>query len=311
MHKLQKTPIVVLLACFCCFLWGSAFPFIKIGYEQFNIASGDYSSQILFAGLRFTLSGIMVISLISIVQRKLLLPKKESWKNVIKLGLCQTTFQYIFFYIGLANTSGIKSSIISGTSVFMTLLIGCILIKSEKLTKNRIVGCLLGFIGLVLVNLQKGEEIELTISFIGEGFILLATFFGAIATVMIKKYSKKENPVALSGYQLLSGGIILSITGLVTGGSVSPCGSLSYLTLVYLAFISAAGFSIWGLLTKYNDLAKVSVDKFSIPLFGSVLSAIILKEYTQSASYLTLVALALICIGIFIVNRKEKLYCHK
>ena len=58
---LQKKPVVAILACFCCLLWGSAFPSIKIGYQLFHIDSADTGSQLLFAGYRFTLAGILVI----------------------------------------------------------------------------------------------------------------------------------------------------------------------------------------------------------------------------------------------------------
>lgn len=56
---LTKTPVVCGLAIICCLLWGSAFPCIKIGYQMFNIPSGAVGSQFLFAGIRFTLAGIL------------------------------------------------------------------------------------------------------------------------------------------------------------------------------------------------------------------------------------------------------------
>ena len=64
-NLLKRTYIVCLLAMLCCFLWGSAFPCVKIGYEMF-----------------------------------------------------QTVLQYLFFYIGLAHTSGVKASIVEASDVF-------------------------------------------------------------------------------------------------------------------------------------------------------------------------------------------------
>ena len=69
-HLLQQTGAVWFFAMVCCFLWGSAFPCIKIGYALFGIDSADTASQILFAGLRFTLAGVLVVLFYSIMQRK-------------------------------------------------------------------------------------------------------------------------------------------------------------------------------------------------------------------------------------------------
>lgn len=60
---MQKTVVVWFLAMICCLLWGSAFPCIKIGYKMFHIASADASSQLLFAGCRFFLAGVLVLLL--------------------------------------------------------------------------------------------------------------------------------------------------------------------------------------------------------------------------------------------------------
>lgn len=67
--------VVCLLALVCCLLWGSAFPCIKIGYGLFGIAADDRASQILFAGLRFTLAGLLAILFGSLFNRRFLKPQ--------------------------------------------------------------------------------------------------------------------------------------------------------------------------------------------------------------------------------------------
>ena len=71
-HVLQKTWVLVVTAVFCCLLWGSAFPCIKVGYQLFEIPTGDSMSQILFAGIRFTLAGLMTVLAGSVLQKKML-----------------------------------------------------------------------------------------------------------------------------------------------------------------------------------------------------------------------------------------------
>ena len=131
---MSKTWVVFVCALVCCFLWGSAFPCIKIGYSLFSIGASDSASQIVFAGTRFTLAGILVILFGSLIGRKPLVPARTSLHMVVKLALVQTVAQYIFFYIGLAHTSGVKSSIIGASNVFLSILVAwwCSIWKSLR-----------------------------------------------------------------------------------------------------------------------------------------------------------------------------------
>lgn len=119
---LQKTWVVCALALVCTFLWGSASPCIKLGYALFKIPSSETWTQVLFAGTRFVLAGVLTILIGSILNRKMLLPTKSSVPSIVKLATFQTILQYIFFYIGLAHNSGVKASIINGSNTFFVIL---------------------------------------------------------------------------------------------------------------------------------------------------------------------------------------------
>ncbi len=304
-NLLQKNAVVVLLAMLCCFLWGSASPCIKIGYKLFDIASQDTASQILFAGIRFTLAGVLTIAFGSLFSRKFLLPAKKSWGMVFKLSLAQTIIQYFFFYIGLAHTSGVKGAIITASNVFFSILISSLIFHYEKLSKGKIFGCLLGFAGVVLINVSSGGILG-SMSFIGEGFVLLSTISYAVSSVLIKNYGQKENPVTLSGYQFVFGGLVMLFAGIAMGGSLHGFTVKSTMLLIYMALISAVAYSIWGLLLKHNPVGKVAVFGFMNPMFGVILSAILLKEQNQAFTFRGLVSLLLVCAGIYAVNREGK-----
>lgn len=295
---------VCVTAVLCCYLWGSAFPCIKIGYRLFFIESCDTASQILFAGVRFTLAGILVFLMGSILQKKILIPKKENWLMVLKLCMLQTVIQYLLFYIGLAKTTGVKSSIIQGSNVFFALLVSSLLIKSEKMGKMKILGCLVGFAGVILINLN-GTGLDSSMSLQGEGFILLSTISYACSSALMKSYSQKENPVTLSGYQFMAGGLIMMAAGVLMGGELYGFTVGSTALLGYLAFISAVAYTLWGILLKYNPVGKVAVFGFMTPLFGVLLSALILGEQNQAFTVKGLISLLLVCVGIYLVNREK------
>ena len=224
-------------------------------------------------------------------------------EKIFKLSMLQTVLQYFFFYVGLANTTGVKASIIEGVNVFVAVLVASLLFQQEKLTGKKIVGCLIGFAGVVIVNL--GGSMDMGFRLTGEGFIFLSTVAYAFSSVFLKRYSKDENPVLLSGYQFITGGIIMCVIGLLMGGKVHGFAAASTGMLVYLAVISAVAYSLWGILLKYNPVSKVAVFGFMNPVFGVILSALLLGEGAQAAGVKSLIALLLVSIGIYVVNKKE------
>lgn len=302
-NKLVTNPVAVcLLAMLSCALWGSAFPVIKLGYSLWRIETGDWASQILFAGIRFTLAGVLTLLFGSAVSGKVMLPKKASLAPISVLALFQTVLQYLFFYVGLARTTGTRSSILDSVSVFFSVLIVTLILKQECLTAQKLVGCLLGFCGVVLINFTGG--VAEGFSFFGEGFILLSALSYAVSSVLIKRYSQAESPVVLSGCQFALGGAVMTAGGLLLGGRLGA-GSLSGIAvLLYLALLSAAAYTVWGILLKYNPVSGVTVYSFMIPVFGCLFSALLLHESLRSSAVITIVSLVLVSLGILLVNRR-------
>ncbi len=296
-----KPLVVALCAVFCCLLWGSAFPCVKIGYELFQIDRDSVPSLMLFAGVRFSLAGLMVIAFGSIQKRKFLVPKPRNIWRVMVIALFQTAMQYTFFYIGLAHTSGVKSSVLNGLGVFFTILSACFIFRTEKFNLIKFAGCILGFGGVILINL--GGDFTFDFSLTGEGFLIFSGLSSAIAAGFVKIFSKHENTTALCGYQFLTGGIVLVIIGASFGGKIPHISVGAAFMLLYLGFLSACAFTLQGYLLKYNPVSKVAVYKSTNPLFGALFSAIILAETDQLLSYFTLIAIVLVCLGIFIINK--------
>lgn len=292
------------LALLCCFLWGSAFPMVKTGYELFGVGENDTASQILFAGMRFALAGILVIIFGSAIAKKPLYPKtKSEVGHILILALFQTVLQYIAFYIGLAHTSGVKSSVLVSLNVFLSLIISALVFKMEKLTVAKLAGVVVGFAGVVIINFEAGGFGGFSLN--GEGAIIFSAFAYSVSSVLIKKYSASENPVMLSGWQFFVGGVVMIVGGLAFSGRVDISLSVvNFAALLYLALISAVAYTIWGLLLKHNPVSKVAVIGFTNPVFGVLLSALFLGETAEAFSFKNLVSLILVCIGIYIVNAK-------
>lgn len=301
---LENPKMVLPSAMLCCLLWGSAFPLVKIGFSWLNISSEDIPTEILYAGLRFTLAGVIAIIITSLISGKFLRPTMKSLPKVFSLSMFQTILQYLFFYIGLSNTSGVKASVIEAMNVFVALIVSCLIFRMEKITAAKIIGSVIGFAGVVIINVSKGDLAGgLTLK--GEGFILISTVAYAFSSVLMKHWSNKENPMMMSAWQFLLGGIIMSILGFALGGRISGFDLRSVLLLIYLASLSAIAYSLWASLLKYYPVSRIAVYGFMNPVFGFILSAFLLGE-SEAFGLKSIAALVLVCLGIYIVNYTKK-----
>lgn len=290
---------IVLLATLCCILWGSAYPSIKIGYSLFNI--DDIGSKLVFAGYRFALAGILVLLFEAITTKNIFDFSKRQFGQITILGLTQTALQYIFFYIGLSYTTGVRGSIINGTGTFVSIILAHFIYKNDKLNFNKIIGCIIGFLGVVIVNFN-GQSLEgSSFSFKGDGFVMIAAIIFAASAIYGKKITQIQKPSIVTGFQLFIGGVILTILGWILGGSLKGFTITSVVLLIYMALLSSVAFVIWTELLKYNKVGIISVFNFLVPIFGTLLSAIFLGENIFDIKIL--IALIFVCYGIFLVYK--------
>lgn len=290
--------ICALTAVICTVLWGTAYPLIKLAYSDMNIVS--VPEKLLFAGLRFFIAGLMVFLVCAFTKKNVFDIEKKRIPKILLYSLLLTVFHYTFNYIGVGNASATKTSVLASFSAFLGVLLAPIFFKSEKLTTKKIIGCIIGALGVIVVNLSFFEG---TFTFLGEGFILIATVCSATGSLYGKIVSKGKI-FEVTAWQLFVGGIILCLVALPFSPSVAFTVK-GLAELLFLAFVSAASFSLWTALLVYNDAGNIMIYNLLIPVFGTMWSYIILGE-TEITNPLYIVSLLLICIGIVLVNLKDK-----
>ena len=295
--------VVFLLASLCCLLWGSAYPAIKNGYAMFAIATDDVSSKMVFAGYRFVFAGLLLLIMALLTKRDIF---NLSWKNlreITTLGLTQTSIQYVFFYVGLAYTTGVKGSIMNATGTFFSVLLAHFIYHNDRLSLNKVIGCLIGFAGVMVVNFSQ-DLLDFHFTLLGEGFVVIAAFVLSAATIYGKKISRNMDSIILTGYQLAIGGVVLTAVGYATGGSLTGFTLKSTALLSYTALLSSVAFALWTILLKYNRVGLVTIFNFLVPIFGAILSAIFLGE--SILEWKNVIALALVCSGIWLVTSQNR-----
>lgn len=143
-------------------------------------------------------------------------------------------------------------------------------------------------------------------NFMGDGFVIFSTIAYGVSSVLMKKYSKFEDPVIISGYQFLVGGLVMIAAGAAFGGQIVITGVKALSVLTYLSFLSAVAYSLWGVLLKYNPVSRVTIYSFCIPVFGVLLSNLMLTEQSNVSPVNLLVTLVLICLGIVLLNYNKE-----
>lgn len=290
---------ILVSAVSATFLWGSALPFIKKSYEELGIGKEDIFAQLIFAGYRFVAAALLIMLFMKFLGRSTKY-QQGTLAGIVRISSAQTFFQYVFVYIGISLSTGIQGSIISGTTTFFQILIAYFLLKGDTINIRKAIGLCIGFIGVIVVNLDQGE---FSLHFgIGEWFLLIAMFFGGLGNVLSKKEAQKMEIMYMTSYQMLLGGLGLFLIGATQIGFMPFTFTLTAIAIfIYLALVSAISFVVWNSVMKYNNVGKVSIYLFLIPVFGVFLSTLILGE---SLSFLVFVALSLVALGIVIVNRE-------
>lgn len=295
----QKNLFTAVAALFCCGLWGVSTPIVKMGYAYTDAA--HVPSLLLWAGIQFALAGLMTIFVYSIIKRRVVYPKKQNLTGVLLISLFQTVLQYTLLYIGLLHTTSVKGAILKSTDVFFVALISSLIFKLEKLTVKKLISCIIGFAGIVIMNL---DGLSLNIQPLGDGFVVLGIAFYSLSVVLVKLIGHNEDPIVLSGYQMTLGGIIMLLIGIVFQGNINFAGMLPI--ILFLSAIYAVSYSVWTFLLKNNPASSVTIYSFMTPVFGVLFSALLLSEAGGVPLINLVVALVLVCFGIILWGHKKQ-----
>lgn len=283
------------LAIAACLLWSTAFVGVKIGL--------NYSTPLQFAGIRFFLAGLYILPFCGNLKNSIHLIR-QNWKQVARLGFFQTFLLYTCFYIGISMVPASLTAIIIGANPMFSAIIAHILLKDDRLSFRKLGSISLGLAGVVIIaasrenfSWQEGKE------FWGILILIAANIAGSIGNVVIVKYRDGLPPILLNSAQLMCGGlalILISIPfeGLSFGVNEFPY----YISLGWLSFMSAAAFTIWFVLLRRPGIkvSELNVWKFMIPVFGAILSWIILPD--EKPEIIAVTGMIFITLSLIVLN---------
>ena len=275
-------------------LWGALFPLVKLGFRTYSvITTGDI---LLFAGIRFTVCGLLISGWTFARKRSALIQARQSVASVLLVGLFAIILHYSFTYLGLSITEGSKTAILKQLGALFYVCFSALFVKEDRLTAPKLVGVLLGFAGIVVINADSGG-VHINV---GDLLIIAASFCTVFCNVIGKKLFRTVDPIATTGLSQLFGGVVLLVVGVVLRGSVDMGHSLWIMICICAA--SVISYCLWYGTVKQGELSKLFIIKFAEPVFAAVFGTVLLGENIWKWQYLA--AFALITAGISVSNRK-------
>lgn len=291
------------LAVLCAAGWSLAYPLIKMGYSRFSIDSDDLGGKLSFAGVRFLFAGLIIIVLCLIKKNPLNIKKKKDFSWLLLLALVNTTLHYMFSYIGLGNNTSARSTILDSMGGFFLIFLSSVFFEDDSLNLRKVIGCLMGLTGILLINIEPGGHFFENITFLGDGMILLNALCAAFGGIITRIVSKKMDIISATGLSMAIGGALLLITGVCIGStSTWTFGPDGIIILIILILISAVCFAVYNKLLSFYPISEIAIYNALIPVLGVMFAALILKEELKWQYFISVIIVAL---GIHTVNKTK------
>lgn len=274
-----------------CLLWGSTWLAIKIGLESMT---PFYSS-----GFRFIVASAGIYALMQFRKIKLQTDKTSInlyyfmafFSFVIPFGLVYWSQQYV--------PSGL-SAVLFGLYPFSVAIVTRIMIPSEKIELQKIIGMILGFSGIVIIFSDRITVVESSY-LLGMMAILLSAVMQSVVAVTIKKYGDHLNPISMNFPPMAIAGISMLMLGLFFEDFSDNSATLSGVTsIIYLGiFGSVFTFTTYYWLMKRIHIILLALVAFITPIVALFLGWL---AYGESLSSQHLTGSGFVLVGILAAN---------
>lgn len=287
-NHLKKRTNTIILAITTCLVWSTVYAFIKIGLK--------YDTPLLFAGKRFILAGLLVVPFTGKISEYIGIIRSKPG-IIVRVAFLQVIINYILFYRGMNLVPGALGAVIVGSQPLITALVASVMIKDDNINRRQIITIIAGITGIILISagrqaLRLGTLSEL----LGVVFILGANISTSLSNVIVSVKSKGINPLVLNSFSLLTGGIFIMLVAMpIEGYNIAAVYPLKYwLALLWLAAVSAFGFSTWYKLLQRPGVkvSELNLWKFIIPVFGAIISWVVVPE--ENPDILTITGIIII-----------------
>jgi drug/metabolite transporter (DMT)-like permease len=288
-------PVIWGLVAVLCFIWGSTWLAIKLGLEDLP--------PLLAAGVRFVIAATILAGL-AMVRRVPFPRSRDEHVLLLTVGLSSFGLSYgIVYWAEQFIPSGL-TAVLFATLPFFTLLLAHAALPAERMRIRRVVGVMIGFLGVLLV--FRGDlTVEHPRGPVAAAVLLLGPLASAAANVGVKRWGMDLHPYQLSILPMVYGALALLGTSLaledVSAAAWTPVaiGSVIYLAI----FGSAFAFVGYYTLLRQVPVTTLNLISYVFPIVAVVLGYVVLGESLDS---LTLAGAALVLAGIAVATWRRR-----
>ena len=259
----------IALYALLCFVWGSTWLVIKVGYGglgPFNVAA-----------LRFLLAGALLSAVVPALGVGWPAGRTQ-WTVVIFVGVALFAADYGLIYWGEQYLESGLTAILFATLPLVTIGCAHVYLETEPITWRKLTGTLLAFLGVTAL---FGDRLRLDPSKAVPMIAIIASaFFAAVASVVSKRHGAGLHAAALNAPAMLVGGLALAFVSIVVGdGFRIPPDLGTWSAIAYLAVAgSVLAFLVYFSLLRTWSVTSLSFISVFTPAIALVLGFVFLDE---------------------------------
>lgn len=293
MNKLKVISMIAIISLIWGYLW------VTVKFCLQDMPPFFYTSLRLFIGA-------FVLFLVLLAKRKKILPKKNEWPPFFYLSLLMCVGYYALSTYGMQFVdSGISSVLVYTMPIIVSILAHFFL--DEHLTLNKVVGLVIGAIGLLLIMGTQLLHLSWNVSLIGEIIIIVSAFFWACTNMYTKKIGKSHDKVKMTMWQMLLGGLWALLIALGSEHKAISEVTLSHSSILALLYSGVLGTAVafvgWNWVLSKIQTSVASISLMSVPLLGLFFGWLQLGEDITNN---VLIGAVFICLGILFTSIQIK-----
>jgi len=297
MQQKPNTTLIVLAFFSIYFIWGSTYLLNKIAVTELP--------PFMLAGIRFICAGIIIFLIAKALKINISVSPRQLLNTIIAGFLFLTFGNGVVVWALKYVDSGFAALEISAQPLVVLLLMR--LLQGKKIQPMSVIGVILGFIGIYLLVSQK-EIISQENSIIGMIMIFVCMISWGYGSLFVGKADLPKNYFVNTGYQMLTGGIMLMIASLIFQESwTSPLtwtAPVKYSMILLIVFGSIVAFTSFNYLLKVVSPEKVATSTYVNPIIALLLGWYFLNEQITTQS---VIAAAILLTGVYFINTRKKL----
>lgn len=297
MGKSNNTTLIILAFFSIYVIWGSTYLLNKIAVAELP--------PFILAAIRFISAGLLIFVLCGLMRIPIAISARQLLNTIIAGFLFLTFGNGVVVWALKYVDSGFAALEISAQPLLVLILMR--ILQGKKIQPMSIVGVILGIIGIYLLVSQQ-EVLTTEHSIMGMIMIFVCMVSWGYGSIFVGQADLPKNYFVNTGYQMLTGGIMLVMASLLFQEKwIAPTdwsARVQWAVVLLIIFGSIVAFTSFNYLLKVVSPEKVATSTYVNPIIALILGWYFLDEQITGQS---MAAAAILLTGVYFINTRKKL----